>query len=33
MILIWLFAVQLGWLPTGQMETFGSKDPVWLDTA
>jgi peptide/nickel transport system permease protein len=31
MILIWLFAVQLGWLPTGQMETFGSKDPAWLD--
>jgi peptide/nickel transport system permease protein len=31
MILIWLFAVQLGWLPTGQMETFGTKDPIWLD--
>ena len=31
MILIWLFAVQLGWLPTGQMESFNSKDPVWLD--
>lgn len=33
MILIWLFAVQLGWLPTGQMQSFMPKDPVWLDTA
>ena len=32
MILIWLFAVQLGWLPTGQMSSFMSKDPAWLDT-
>jgi peptide/nickel transport system permease protein len=32
MILIWVFAVQLGWLPTGQMSSFMSKDPVWLDT-
>jgi peptide/nickel transport system permease protein len=32
MILIWVFAVQLGWLPTGQMSSFMSKDPAWLDT-
>jgi peptide/nickel transport system permease protein len=31
MILIWLFAVQLGWLPTGQMESFNPSGPVWLD--
>ena len=33
MILIWLFAVQLGWLPTGQMQSFMPRDPVWLDMA
>jgi peptide/nickel transport system permease protein len=33
MILIWVFAVQLGWLPSGQMQSFMSRDPVWLDTA
>jgi peptide/nickel transport system permease protein len=32
MILIWVFAVQLGWLPTGQMQSFMPHDPVWLDT-
>ena len=32
MILIWVFAVQLGWLPTGQMQSFMPRDPVWLDT-
>jgi peptide/nickel transport system permease protein len=32
MILIWIFAVQLGWLPTGQMQSFMPRDPVWLDT-
>ncbi len=32
MILIWLFAVQLGWLPTGQMHSFRPDGPVWLDT-
>jgi peptide/nickel transport system permease protein len=31
MILIWIFAVQLGWLPTGQMESFNPSGPVWLD--
>jgi peptide/nickel transport system permease protein len=33
MILIWLFAVQLGWLPTGQIQSFMPREPVWLDTA
>jgi peptide/nickel transport system permease protein len=33
MILIWIFAVQLGWLPSGQMQSFMPRDPVWLDTA
>jgi peptide/nickel transport system permease protein len=33
MILIWLFAVRLGWLPTGQMHSFQPEGPVWLDTA
>ena len=33
MILIWLFAVQLGWLPSGQMHSFNPSGPVWLDTA
>jgi len=33
MILIWVFAVQLGWLPTGQMQSFMPRDPIWLDTA
>jgi peptide/nickel transport system permease protein len=33
MILIWLFAVRLGWLPTGQMHSFRPDDPAWLDTA
>jgi peptide/nickel transport system permease protein len=33
MILIWIFAVQLGWLPTGQMQSFMPREPVWLDTA
>jgi len=33
MILIWLFAVRLGWLPTGQMHSFRPSGPVWLDTA
>jgi peptide/nickel transport system permease protein len=32
MILIWLFAVRLGWLPTGQMRSFSTDDPAWLDT-
>jgi peptide/nickel transport system permease protein len=32
MILIWIFAVQLGWLPSGQMQSFMPRDPVWLDT-
>ncbi len=32
MILIWIFAVQLGWLPTGQMRSFNPSGPVWLDT-
>lgn len=32
MILIWLFAVRLGWLPTGQMHSFRPDGPVWLDT-
>ena len=27
MILIWLFAVQLGWLPTGQMQSFMPREP------
>jgi peptide/nickel transport system permease protein len=31
MILIWIFAVQLGWLPTGQMESFNPSGPIWLD--
>ncbi len=31
MILIWLFAVQLGWLPTGQMESLNPSGPIWLD--
>lgn len=31
MILIWLFAVQLGWLPTGQMQSVYTSGPVWLD--
>lgn len=31
MILIWLFAVRLGWLPTGQMRSFQTDDPAWLD--
>jgi peptide/nickel transport system permease protein len=33
MVLIWLFAVQLGWLPTGQMQSFMPREPAWLDTA
>ncbi len=33
MILIWFFAVRLGWLPTGQMHSFRPDGPVWLDTA
>lgn len=33
MILIWLFAVRLGWLPTGQMHSFRPDGPAWLDTA
>src|SRR4029079_8830769 len=33
MILIWLFAVELGWLPTGQMQSFNPSGPVWLDIA
>ncbi len=33
MILIWFFAVRLGWLPTGQMHSFRPQGPVWLDTA
>ncbi|MCA9858187.1 MAG: ABC transporter permease [Thermomicrobiales bacterium] len=33
MILIWFFAVRLGWLPTGQMHSFRPSGPVWLDTA
>jgi peptide/nickel transport system permease protein len=32
MILIWVFAVQLGWLPSGQMQSFLPREPVWLDT-
>ncbi len=32
MILIWIFAVQLGWLPSGQMQSFMPRDPAWLDT-
>jgi peptide/nickel transport system permease protein len=32
MILIWIFAVQLGWLPSGQMQSFMPREPVWLDT-
>ena len=32
MILILVFAVQLGWLPTGQMQSFMPRDPSWLDT-
>ena len=32
MILIWVFAVRLGWLPTGQMHSFQPDGPVWLDT-
>lgn len=33
MILIWIFAVRLQWLPTGQMHSFRPDGPVWLDTA
>jgi peptide/nickel transport system permease protein len=33
MILIWLFAVELGWLPTGQMQSFNPSGPAWLDMA
>jgi peptide/nickel transport system permease protein len=33
MVLIWLFAVRLGWLPTGQMQSFMPSGPVWLDMA
>lgn len=33
MILIWFFSVKLGWLPTGQMRSVSSSDPVWLDYA
>ena len=33
MILIWVFAVQLGWLPTGQMQSFMPREPAWLDMA
>jgi peptide/nickel transport system permease protein len=33
MILIWLFAVRLGWLPSGQMRSYDPDGPVWLDTA
>ena len=32
MMAIWLFAVKLGWLPTGQMRSVSSGDPAWLDT-
>jgi peptide/nickel transport system permease protein len=32
MICIWLFAVRLHWLPTGQMHSFRPSGPVWLDT-
>lgn len=33
MMAIWIFAVQLGWLPTGQMRSVSTSDPVWLDYA
>jgi peptide/nickel transport system permease protein len=33
MILIWVFAVQLGWLPSGQMQSFMPREPAWLDMA
>jgi peptide/nickel transport system permease protein len=32
MMMIWLFAVRLGWLPTGQMSSVSTTDPAWLDT-
>ena len=33
MILIWVFAVRLGWLPTGHMRSFRPDGPEWLDVA
>jgi peptide/nickel transport system permease protein len=33
MVLIWLFAVRLGWLPTGQMHSFQPDTAPWIDTA
>ena len=33
MILIWFFAVRLGWLPSGQMRSYDPAGPVWLDYA
>lgn len=32
MILIWIFSVRLGWLPTGQMHSVSTDDPAWLDS-
>jgi peptide/nickel transport system permease protein len=32
MILIWVFSVRLGWLPTGQMHSVSTSDPAWLDS-
>jgi peptide/nickel transport system permease protein len=32
MVLIWIFAVELKWLPTGQMHSFRPEGPAWLDT-
>ena len=32
MLCIWLFAVRLHWLPTGQMHAFRPSGPVWIDT-
>ncbi len=33
MMLIWLFAVQLHWLPTGQMQSYQAEGSPWLDYA
>ena len=33
MMSIWIFSVQLGWLPTGQMRSIATSDPAWLDSA
>lgn len=32
MICIWVFAVRLKWLPTGQMHSFSPAGPAWLDS-